>query len=67
MLVGGGVCFDFFWGVEYEIILFMRLLFCIIFLGSDLYSFFFVLDLLLFLFLFLWVRGTRNIPGTHSC
>nr|AQP30269.1 NADH dehydrogenase subunit 1 [Tumulitermes sp. AUS49] len=43
---------------EYASILFMSLLFCIIFLGSDLYSFFFYVSLAFISFLFIWVRGT---------
>nr|WNL54471.1 NADH dehydrogenase subunit 1 [Amitermes sp. 'megaceps'] len=43
---------------EYASILFMSLLFCIIFLGSDLYSFFFYVKLTFVSFLFVWVRGT---------
>nr|QZK21323.1 NADH dehydrogenase subunit 1 [Amitermes sp. ANIC 0041] len=43
---------------EYASILFMSLLFCIIFLGSDLYSFFFYVKLTFISFLFVWVRGT---------
>nr|QZK22285.1 NADH dehydrogenase subunit 1 [Drepanotermes tamminensis] len=43
---------------EYASILFMSLLFCIIFLGSDLYSFFFYVKLTFVSFLFIWVRGT---------
>nr|AQP30480.1 NADH dehydrogenase subunit 1 [Nasutitermes sp. AUS97] len=43
---------------EYASILFMSLLFCIIFLGSDLYSFFFYVSLAFVSFLFIWVRGT---------
>nr|QZK22181.1 NADH dehydrogenase subunit 1 [Amitermes sp. QLD_277] len=43
---------------EYASILFMSLLFCIIFLGSDLYSFFFYVKLTYISFLFIWVRGT---------
>nr|QZK21869.1 NADH dehydrogenase subunit 1 [Amitermes sp. QLD_067] len=43
---------------EYASILFMSLLFCIIFLGSDLYSFFFYTKLTFISFLFIWVRGT---------
>nr|WNH36474.1 NADH dehydrogenase subunit 1 [Nasutitermes nigritus]WNH36487.1 NADH dehydrogenase subunit 1 [Nasutitermes nigritus] len=43
---------------EYASILFMSLLFCIIFLGSDLYSFFFYVKLAFVSFLFIWVRGT---------
>nr|AQP28555.1 NADH dehydrogenase subunit 1 [Subulitermes sp. G712] len=43
---------------EYASILFMSLLFCIIFLGSDLYSFFFYVKFSFVSFLFIWVRGT---------
>nr|WNL53808.1 NADH dehydrogenase subunit 1 [Nasutitermes sp. 1 MLW-2023a] len=43
---------------EYASILFMSLLFCVIFLGSDLYSFFFYISLAFISFLFIWVRGT---------
>nr|ATL76490.1 NADH dehydrogenase subunit 1 [Stylotermes sp. CN14] len=43
---------------EYASIIFMSLLFCIIFLGSDLYSFFFYISVSLLSFLFIWVRGT---------
>nr|AQP28581.1 NADH dehydrogenase subunit 1 [Amitermes sp. E TB-2017] len=43
---------------EYASILFMSLLFCIIFLGSDLYSFFFYVKLTSISFLFVWVRVT---------
>jgi NADH-ubiquinone oxidoreductase chain 1 len=39
-------------------ILFMRLLFCIIFLGRDLYSFLFCIRVVFISFLFIWVRGT---------
>nr|QZK21726.1 NADH dehydrogenase subunit 1 [Amitermes sp. QLD_010]QZK21739.1 NADH dehydrogenase subunit 1 [Amitermes sp. QLD_011]QZK21752.1 NADH dehydrogenase subunit 1 [Amitermes sp. QLD_019] len=43
---------------EYASILFMSLLFCVIFLGSDLYSFFFYIKLTTISFLFVWVRVT---------
>nr|UQJ75286.1 NADH dehydrogenase subunit 1 [Proneotermes latifrons] len=43
---------------EYASILFMSLLFCIIFLGCDLNSFFFYVKLSLISYLFIWVRGT---------
>jgi NADH-ubiquinone oxidoreductase chain 1 len=43
---------------EYASILFMRLLFCIIFLGCDLYSLLFYIRLSLIAYLFIWVRGT---------
>nr|YP_009350402.1 NADH dehydrogenase subunit 1 [Crepititermes verruculosus]AQP26987.1 NADH dehydrogenase subunit 1 [Crepititermes verruculosus] len=53
---GGGFALIFL--AEYASILFMSLLFCIIFLGSDLYSFFFYVSLVFISFLFIWVRGT---------
>nr|WON65867.1 NADH dehydrogenase subunit 1 [Macrotermes subhyalinus] len=53
---GGGFALIFL--AEYASILFMSLLFCIIFLGSDLYSFFFYISVVFISFLFVWVRGT---------
>nr|YP_009351182.1 NADH dehydrogenase subunit 1 [Embiratermes brevinasus]AQP28786.1 NADH dehydrogenase subunit 1 [Embiratermes brevinasus] len=53
---GGGFALIFL--AEYASILFMSLLFCIIFLGSDLYSFFFYFKLTFVSFMFVWVRGT---------
>nr|YP_009689668.1 NADH dehydrogenase subunit 1 [Runchomyia reversa]QEE94397.1 NADH dehydrogenase subunit 1 [Runchomyia reversa] len=43
---------------EYSSILFMSMLFCVIFLGSDIYNFFFFLKLTVISFMFIWVRGT---------
>nr|YP_009590148.1 NADH dehydrogenase subunit 1 [Palesisa nudioculata]QBM09718.1 NADH dehydrogenase subunit 1 [Palesisa nudioculata] len=43
---------------EYASILFMSLLFCILFLGSDIYSFLFYIKLMFISFMFIWVRGT---------
>nr|WPN85837.1 NADH dehydrogenase subunit 1 [Melinda sp.] len=43
---------------EYSSILFMSMLFCMMFLGSDLFSFFFYIKLTFISFLFIWVRGT---------
>nr|YP_010533723.1 NADH dehydrogenase subunit 1 [Sabethes bipartipes]UXX46874.1 NADH dehydrogenase subunit 1 [Sabethes bipartipes] len=43
---------------EYSSILFMSMLFSVIFLGSDIYSFMFFLKITLISFLFIWVRGT---------
>lgn len=43
---------------EYARILFISILFCLIFLGGDLYSLFFFLKLTFISFLFIWVRGT---------
>nr|YP_011021936.1 NADH dehydrogenase subunit 1 [Engelitermes zambo]WQM47284.1 NADH dehydrogenase subunit 1 [Engelitermes zambo]WQM47297.1 NADH dehydrogenase subunit 1 [Engelitermes zambo]WQM47310.1 NADH dehydrogenase subunit 1 [Engelitermes zambo]WQM47323.1 NADH dehydrogenase subunit 1 [Engelitermes zambo] len=53
---GGGFALIFL--AEYASILFMSLLFCIIFLGCDLYSFVFYVKLAFISFLFVWVRGT---------
>nr|AVN67906.1 NADH dehydrogenase subunit 1 [Epilampra maya] len=44
---------------EYASILFMSLLFCVIFLGGDLNSFFFFFKVTFISFLFIWVRGTH--------
>nr|URX54044.1 NADH dehydrogenase subunit 1 [Neotermes fulvescens] len=43
---------------EYASILFMSLLFCVIFLGCDLYSLFFYVKLSFVSYVFIWVRGT---------
>nr|AOY39382.1 NADH dehydrogenase subunit 1 [Psephenidae sp. BMNH 842687] len=43
---------------EYSSILFMSMIFSVLFLGSNLLSFFFFLKLTLISFLFIWVRGT---------
>nr|QXF68542.1 NADH dehydrogenase subunit 1 [Yersinia mexicana] len=43
---------------EYSSILFMSMLMCIIFLGSDLISFMFYVKLVFVSFMFIWVRGT---------
>nr|AVN68045.1 NADH dehydrogenase subunit 1 [Ectobiidae sp. BB] len=43
---------------EYASILFMSMLFCVLFLGSDVSSLFFYLKLSFLSFLFIWVRGT---------
>nr|YP_010352270.1 NADH dehydrogenase subunit 1 [Reticulitermes parvus]UOL50364.1 NADH dehydrogenase subunit 1 [Reticulitermes parvus] len=53
---GGGFALIFL--AEYASILFMSLLFCVIFLGSDLYSLFFYIKLSFVSFLFIGVRGT---------
>nr|WHM51861.1 NADH dehydrogenase subunit 1 [Heterotermes tenuis] len=53
---GGGFALIFL--AEYASILFMSLLFCVIFLGCDLYSLLFYVKLSLVSFLFIWVRGT---------
>nr|URX53084.1 NADH dehydrogenase subunit 1 [Kalotermitidae sp. 6 AB-2022a] len=43
---------------EYASILFMSMLFCVIFMGCDLYSLLFYISLSLISYLFIWVRGT---------
>nr|ASY98040.1 NADH dehydrogenase subunit 1 [Heterochaeta sp. JZ-2017] len=43
---------------EYSSILFMSMLMCVIFLGSDLNSFMFYVKLMFMSFLYIWVRGT---------
>nr|YP_010586933.1 NADH dehydrogenase subunit 1 [Agria mihalyii]UZZ45798.1 NADH dehydrogenase subunit 1 [Agria mihalyii] len=43
---------------EYASILFMSMLFCVMFLGGDLFSFFFYVKLTFVSFMFIWVRGT---------
>nr|ADW83160.1 NADH dehydrogenase subunit 1 [Boreus elegans] len=43
---------------EYSSILFMSMLFCVIFLGSDIMNFIFFLKLTFISFMFIWVRGT---------
>nr|AYW52297.1 NADH dehydrogenase subunit 1 [Lebiini sp. 2 ACP-2013] len=43
---------------EYSSILFMSMLFCVIFLGSNLLSFYFFLKMVFLSFCFIWARGT---------
>nr|AYR05233.1 NADH dehydrogenase subunit 1 [Coleoptera sp. ACP-2013] len=43
---------------EYSSILFMSMLFCVMFLGSNLISFMFFLKMVFLSFCFIWVRGT---------
>lgn len=43
---------------EYSSILFMRMLFCVIFLGANLIDWWFFIKLVFIAFLFIWVRGT---------
>lgn len=43
---------------EYASILFIRILFCVVFLGRDIFSIFFYLKLTFISFIFIWVRGT---------
>nr|YP_009349960.1 NADH dehydrogenase subunit 1 [Lipotactes tripyrga]AQM40134.1 NADH dehydrogenase subunit 1 [Lipotactes tripyrga] len=53
---GGGFALIFL--AEYTSILFMSMLFCILFLGANIYSFMFFIKLICVSFVFLWVRGT---------
>uniref|UniRef100_A0AAU7B9G6 NADH-ubiquinone oxidoreductase chain 1 n=1 Tax=Novoplectron serratum TaxID=3073467 RepID=A0AAU7B9G6_9ORTH len=53
---GGGFALIFL--AEYSSILFMSMLFCVIFLGCDVMSFFFFMKLTFLSFMFIWVRGT---------
>nr|YP_010570941.1 NADH dehydrogenase subunit 1 [Phlugiolopsis brevis]UZG90803.1 NADH dehydrogenase subunit 1 [Phlugiolopsis brevis] len=43
---------------EYASILFMSMLFCVMFMGSDVFSFVFFLKMAFLSFMFIWVRGT---------
>jgi NADH-ubiquinone oxidoreductase chain 1 len=43
---------------EYASILFMRMLFCVLFLGCDVLHFMFYVKLVFLSFIFIWVRGT---------
>nr|YP_010240548.1 NADH dehydrogenase subunit 1 [Nothybus sumatranus]QTF87889.1 NADH dehydrogenase subunit 1 [Nothybus sumatranus] len=43
---------------EYASILFMSMLFCVLFLGADIFSFLFYFKLMFLSFVFIWVRGT---------
>nr|YP_010598420.1 NADH dehydrogenase subunit 1 [Deroplatys truncata]UIX55364.1 NADH dehydrogenase subunit 1 [Deroplatys truncata] len=54
---GGGGFALMFLG-EYSSILFMSMLMCVIFLGSNLDSFVFYLKLIFIAFMYIWVRGT---------
>nr|ATD53062.1 NADH dehydrogenase subunit 1 [Clovia sp. EMHAU-2015-Zz052918] len=52
----GGFAFIFL--SEYSMIIFMSSMFCILFMGCNLMSYFFFLKISLMCFLFIWVRGT---------
>nr|YP_009919038.1 NADH dehydrogenase subunit 1 [Hylemya vagans]QMP96631.1 NADH dehydrogenase subunit 1 [Hylemya vagans] len=43
---------------EYASILFMSMLFCVMFLGSDVFSLIFYIKLMFISFMFIWIRGT---------
>jgi NADH-ubiquinone oxidoreductase chain 1 len=43
---------------EYASILFISIFFCVLFLGSDVHSFYFFCKLVFLSFIFIWVRGT---------
>ena len=53
---GGGFALIFL--SEYSRILFIRILFCLIFLGANIYNFFFFFKLRILSYLFVWVRGS---------
>nr|YP_009740796.1 NADH dehydrogenase subunit 1 [Ruidocollaris convexipennis]QID03784.1 NADH dehydrogenase subunit 1 [Ruidocollaris convexipennis] len=53
---GGGFALIFM--AEYTSIMFMSMLFCVMFLGGDVFSFMFFIKLVFLAFLFIWVRGT---------
>nr|WHN64471.1 NADH dehydrogenase subunit 1 [Brachytarsina amboinensis] len=43
---------------EYSMILFMSMIFCLMFLGGDMFSIFFYIKLVFISFMFIWIRGT---------
>nr|YP_009175537.1 NADH dehydrogenase subunit 1 [Ruidocollaris obscura]ALG66402.1 NADH dehydrogenase subunit 1 [Ruidocollaris obscura] len=43
---------------EYTSIMFMSMLFCVMFLGGDVFSFVFFMKLVILAYIFIWVRGT---------
>lgn len=53
-----GIGFAFIFLAEYSRIIFIRILFCIIFLGGKLYSYIFPIQVSIITFLFIWIRGT---------
>lgn len=53
-----GIGFVIIFLSEYRIILFIRIIFCLFFLGGDLYSFLFYLKLCFLSFIYVWVRGS---------
>nr|QKE61530.1 NADH dehydrogenase subunit 1 [Dipseliopoda sp. AJB-2020] len=50
--------FSMIFMAEYSMILFMSLLFCIMFLGSGMFSFYFYIKYIIMVMVFIWVRGT---------
>lgn len=50
--------FAFIFLAEYSRIIFMRILFCVVFLGRKINSFLFPIQITFLSFLFIWVRGT---------
>nr|QSL98484.1 NADH dehydrogenase subunit 1 [Mileewa alara] len=52
----GGGQFAFLFIAEYSSIIFISLLSCVIFLGSNILSFFFYLSMVFFCFMFIWIR-----------
>lgn len=53
-----GIGFAFIFLSEYSRIIFIRLLFCLIFLGGKINSLIFPIQIVIITFLFIWVRGT---------
>nr|YP_009344635.1 NADH dehydrogenase subunit 1 [Entylia carinata]APU51900.1 NADH dehydrogenase subunit 1 [Entylia carinata] len=49
--------FAFLFISEYSSIIFMSLISCMLFMGGDFYSFYFFIKLVLFCFLFIWIRS----------
>nr|AKK32516.1 NADH dehydrogenase subunit 1 [Aenictopecheidae sp. PJ-2015] len=54
----GSFMFAFIFLSEYMNIIFMSLMTCIMFLGCDIYSFFFYLKLLMLIIIYIWIRGS---------
>nr|AWV83405.1 NADH dehydrogenase subunit 1 [Yezoterpnosia vacua] len=53
-----GMGFAFIFLAEYSSIIFMSLLYCLMFLGGNINSFVFPIQIAMLAFLFIWVRGT---------
>nr|AWV83223.1 NADH dehydrogenase subunit 1 [Euterpnosia chibensis] len=53
-----GMGFAFIFLAEYSSIIFMSLLYCLMFLGGNINSFIFPIQIAMMAFLFIWVRGT---------
>nr|AIW06156.1 NADH dehydrogenase subunit 1 [Gaeana maculata] len=53
-----GMGFAFIFLAEYSSIIFMSLMFCLMFLGGKVNSYFFPIQISMLVFIFIWVRGT---------